>query len=43
MANVVTKIVKQPEKLIYGLERLGLLDWVRDEQYIKMTYLFYKI
>ena len=38
MANVVAKIVKQPEKLIYGLERLGLLDWVKDEQYIKMTY-----
>lgn len=38
MANVIAKIIKQPEKLVYGLERLGLLDWVKDEPYIKMTY-----
>lgn len=38
MANIILKILKQPEKLIYGMERLGLLDWLPDEPYIKITY-----
>lgn len=38
MANIIMKIIKQPEKLIYGMERLGLLDWLSDETYIKITY-----
>lgn len=38
MANIVMKIIRQPEKLIYGMERLGLLDWLSDEDYIKVTY-----
>ena len=38
MANIVEKILKQPEKLIYGMEKLGLLDWMDEETYIKLTY-----
>lgn len=38
MTNVITKIKKNPEKIMYGLERLGLLNWMNDETYIKKTY-----
>ncbi|MCD8054873.1 MAG: glycosyl transferase [Lachnospiraceae bacterium] len=36
--SVLTKIRHNPEKIIYGLWRGGLLDWMSDEQYIKLTY-----
>lgn len=36
--NFVQKIIKQPEKIIYGLERKGLLDWMDEETYIKLVY-----
>lgn len=38
MENIITKIIHHPEKIIYGLERHGLLDWVPEEKYIKITY-----
>lgn len=36
--NVIKKIVMYPEKIIYGFERLGLLDWVPEKIYIKLVY-----
>ena len=38
MENIITKIYKQPEKIIFGLEKLGLLDWMCDEKYLKLVY-----
>ena len=36
--NILAKIINNPEKIMYGVERSGLLDWMSDEQYIKLTY-----
>lgn len=36
--NFIQKIIKQPEKIVYGLERKGLLDWMDEELYIKFVY-----
>ncbi|MCD8118522.1 MAG: glycosyl transferase [Lachnospiraceae bacterium] len=36
--NVIKKIKSNPEKIIYGLWRGGVLDWMSDEQYVKLTY-----
>ena len=38
MENIVKRIIKNPEKIVYGLERLGLLDWLNEEKYIKIVY-----
>ena len=38
MENIIKKIQNHPEKIIYGLEKCGLLDWMSDEQYIKIVY-----
>ena len=36
--SVLGKIYKYPEKIMFGLYKLGLVDWMSDEQYIKITY-----
>lgn len=36
--NAIAKVIKYPEKIIYGLERMGFLDWMNDGQYIKLVY-----
>lgn len=38
MDNIIKKIKNNPEKIIYGFEKLGLLDWMSDEKYIKLVY-----
>lgn len=38
MSNIIMKILKQPEKLIYGMGKLGILDWMDEVTYIKLTY-----
>ena len=38
MDSVLKKVVKHPEKIVYGLERKGLLDWLSEKEYIKITY-----
>lgn len=38
MDNIFLKVVKHPEKIVYGLERKGLLDWLSEKDYIKITY-----
>ncbi|MBR5597737.1 MAG: glycosyl transferase [Lachnospiraceae bacterium] len=35
---MLIKVIKHPEKIIYGFERLGLLDWISEERYIKIVY-----
>jgi len=43
MLNIVKKIITNPEKVIFGFERLGLFDWIDDETYLKIIYyLIYK-
>ena len=36
--NVLKKIADNPEKLIFGLEKSGFLDWMKEETYIRLTY-----
>lgn len=36
--NIIKKVINNPEKIIYGLERVGLLDWMPEETYIKIVY-----
>ena len=36
--NIVKKLKNNPEKMVYGIEKLGLLDWMADEQYIRLVY-----
>ena len=36
--NIVSKIIEYPEKILYGLEKMGLFDGMPDEQYIKLVY-----
>lgn len=36
--NTLRKIIKYPEKIVYGLERKGLMDWMSEETYIKLVY-----
>ena len=36
--NIIKKLKNNPEKIIYGIEKLGLLDWMADEQYIRLVY-----
>lgn len=38
MDNVIRKIWNYPEKILYGLERKGLLDWLSEEKYLKAVY-----
>lgn len=38
MENAILRIIKYPEKIMFGLERLGVLDWMSDKQYIRMVY-----
>jgi len=38
MLKIIKKVINYPEKLIYGLERMGLMDWLNDEAYIKLVY-----
>ena len=33
MDSVLKKVVKHPEKIVYGLERKGLLDWLSEKEY----------
>ena len=32
MDSVLKKVVKHPEKIVYGLERKGLLDWLSEKE-----------
>ena len=36
--NIVLKVIHHPEKIIFGLEHKGLMDWMSEEQYIKLVY-----
>ncbi len=36
--TALEKILRHPEKIIYGLWRLGLLDWMKEETYLKLVY-----
>ena len=38
MKNIITKIYKNKEKIIFGFEKLGFFDWWSDEKYIKLVY-----
>lgn len=38
MRNIFKEIHETPAKLMYGLERLGLLGWMKDSTYLKKTY-----
>lgn len=38
MNNIITKIINKPEKIFYGFQKIGLMNWMSDEQYIKFTY-----
>lgn len=38
MSNIISKIIHKPEKIFYGFQALGLMNWMNDEQYIKFTY-----
>ena len=38
MENIIKKIINNPEKIIFGIEKLGLLDWMSDEKYLKIVY-----
>jgi hypothetical protein len=38
MTSIIKKLATYPEKIMYGLERMGLLDWLSDEKYIRLTY-----
>lgn len=38
MLDTVKKVIRDPVKIVYGLERMGLLDWVREDTYLKLIY-----
>lgn len=38
MLRTIKKIIDNPSKIIYGLERKGLMDWLGDEAYLKLIY-----
>ena len=38
MENLIVKIIKHPEKIIYGFSKIGLLNWMSDERYLKIIY-----
>lgn len=38
MSNIIIKLIKQPGKIFYGFQKLGLMDWMSDEDYIKFSY-----
>lgn len=38
MLDTVKKVIREPVKIVYGLEKMGLLDWVREDTYLKLIY-----
>lgn len=38
MIDTIINIARNPVKIIYGFENLGLLDWISDEAYLKLIY-----
>lgn len=38
MSNLISKIIHKPEKIFYGFQKAGLMDWMSDEKYLKFTY-----
>lgn len=38
MLKTVKKVINHPVKIVYGFEKLGLLDWLKDETYLKIIY-----
>lgn len=38
MNNLISKIINKPEKIFYGFQKAGLMNWMSDEQYIKFSY-----
>lgn len=38
MDNLICKIIKKPEKIFYGFQKAGLMNWMSDEQYIRFSY-----
>ena len=38
MTNIFKKIKNNPEKIVFGLEKLNLLCWMSDKTYIKLVY-----
>lgn len=38
MINLIRKIINKPEKIFYGFQKAGLMNWMSDEQYIKFSY-----
>ncbi len=38
MFGEIKKIINNPSRIIYGLERRGLMDWLGDESYLKLIY-----
>ena len=38
MLETIKQVIDNPEKIIYGLERKGLLDWLNDRIYLKIIY-----
>lgn len=38
MFGLVKKLIKNPVKIVYGLQKWGLLDWVGEEKYLRIIY-----
>lgn len=38
MNSLIKKIITKPEKIFYGFQKIGLMDWMNDEIYIKFSY-----
>ena len=38
MENIIKRIVQHPEKIVYGLEKMGLLEHMQEEKYVKIVY-----
>lgn len=38
MLDTVKKVIREPVKIVFGLERMGLLDWIREDTYLKLIY-----
>ena len=38
MLQTLKKVIAKPEKIIYGLEQKGLLDWLSDKTYLRIIY-----
>ena len=36
--KIINKIIQKPEKIFYAFQRMGLMNWMSDEQYIKFSY-----